>query len=118
MKHHRKSKFDPYIEDIKSLVSMGYTVRQVADELDIIMNDTTDESALYGFMVSREIRTQNYSGGKNRKYQAPQCNTCEGCFEVIGLNGNPTRMCYSSRLISGSVTTSPPWCPRRERQVG
>lgn len=115
---NRKSKFDPYIEEIKVFADMGYSIRKIAEELDQCSGDIVDESALYAFMRNRNIKSKHFQGGKNRGYQPPVCAECEGCFEVIGLNDKPVRICYGARLIGNGVITSPPWCHKRERQVG
>lgn len=113
-KRHKKSKFDPYINEISEYLAAGMSVRAVAEQLDEYFNDAVDENALYTFISSRGLKTK-YSGGLGKHYEPPRCDKCEGCFEVIGLNDKPVRICYGSRLIGNGVKTSPAWCHLRER---
>jgi hypothetical protein len=114
IRHHKKSKFDPYTNEISGYLDAGMSVRNIAERLDEYFDDAVDENALYAFISSRGLKTK-YSGGLGRHYEPPRCNNCEGCFEVIGLNDKPTRICYGARLIGNGVKTSPEWCHKRKK---
>lgn len=113
----RKSKFDPYINEISEYLASGMSVRKIAKHLDEYFDDVVSEDALYTFISKRGLKTK-YSGGFGKHYVPPKCDQCEGCNEVIGINDKPVRMCYNTRLIGNGVKSSPEWCHKRERQVG
>jgi len=116
-RHFKKSKFDPYINEISEYLAAGTPVSKIVEKLDNYFDDAVNADALYAFINSRGLKTK-YSGGLGRYYEPPVCDKCENCHEVIGLNNKLVRMCYSTRLISWSVKTSPDWCHLRERQAG
>ncbi|MBH1941665.1 hypothetical protein I5677_12250 [Mobilitalea sibirica] len=106
----RKSKFDPYINDIIYYLNLGYPVIRVAEQLDQYFDDIVDMSALYTFIRSRALKNTSV-----RKYRVPHCDNCEDCHEVINTNDEGIRMCYYCRLIPNSVITAPLWCPKRTK---
>lgn len=114
-KRIKKSKFDPYINEISEYLASGMSVRKIAEIIDVYFDDIVDESALYAFINSRGLRTK-YHGGLGKNYKPPICDKCENCHEVLNTNGNTIRMCYYSRLVSRSCKTSPEWCPKRKKE--
>lgn len=108
----KASKFDPYINEISEYIAAGMPVRAICECLDEYFDDIVNEDALYNFIRSRGLKTK-YSGGLGKHYEPPRCDKCEGCHEVIGLNGKMVRVCYYTQLISWSVKTSPQWCYKR-----
>jgi hypothetical protein len=116
VKRFKKSKFDPYINEIKSLVDSGCSARQIADAIEGKMDDVVDDSALYVFIVSRGLRTK-----RTREENAgaiPHCERCENCMTVMNTNDNDVWLCVETKRIANkSCRTSPQWCPKRERQA-
>lgn len=114
---NRRSKFDPYIDEIEKWLDMGLTIKQIAEELEINFDDVVDESALYSFVRSRNLKSKVFPGGKNREYQPPRCEDCEECYYIIGTNNQKMKTCRSEqRVVPKSVKTSPPWCKERQAE--
>ena len=116
MKRFKKSKFDPYIEEIKALVDSGCSARQIADAIENKMDDVVDENALYVFITSRELRTRRTR--EENVSLIPRCEGCENCMTVLNTKDNDVWLCVEAKRIANkSCKTSPLWCPKRERKV-
>lgn len=114
MRRYKKSKFDPYINEITKYVIAGMTVREIAELVQYHFDDVVDESAVYSFMRSRGIQSRVTMGGANLKYNAPKCNECSNCLMVLNTNETEVRMCLpAKRMIRACCTTSPMWCEKR-----
>jgi hypothetical protein len=116
---HRKSKFEPYISLIRNCLESGYTISQIANEIEPSMDDIVNENALYCFIKSRGLKSKVTQGGTNKNCSAPKCDGCQECREIINTNDNKCLLCMESmRMINRSCHTSPMWCKKRERQAG
>jgi len=114
MRRHKKSKFDPYINEITKYVMAGMTVREIAELVQYHFDDVVDESAVYSFMRSRGLKSKVTQGGTNPNYDIPNCDECKDCIRVINTRETETRVCMSQkRIIPKACMTSPMFCPKR-----
>lgn len=111
----RRSKFDPYIIEITKYASMGMTVQEIADLISYHFDEPVSKDALYPFMRSRKIQSRVTMGGTNLEFEAPNCDECKNCIEVINTKGSNIRICLTAKkVVSRSCKTSPMWCYKRE----
>jgi hypothetical protein len=114
-KRIKKSKFDPFKNEIEEYMLAGMSTPQIAVKIQKHFDETVDESALYGFTRSRGLRNRVTRGGTNLNYKAPRCENCEDCYMGIAMNGKyKIKICGKNhRVIGMSVNTSPMWCEKR-----
>ncbi|MDF2615416.1 MAG: hypothetical protein K0Q47_71 [Sedimentibacter sp.] len=111
----RRSKFDPYIEEISDLLKTGLSINKVADLISIYFDDPVDMSALYAFAYSRGLDRRVTQGGTNKNYSIPNCNKCKECIKVLNTHDSEMLLCFKAkRLISKTCKTSPMWCDKRK----
>ena len=115
IKRHKKSKFDPYINEITEMVGMGLSTNKIACAIEKYFEDIVSNDALYVFIKHRGIESKVKKG-----LNAPKCEGCQGCYTVTSHDGKSNvRICKkSNRAIWGSVKTSPPWCEERRLKDG
>ena len=115
-KRHKKSKFDPYIDEISKCVEAGMSVRKIAETIECHFEDIVSEDALYAFMRARGLQSRVTQGGTNINYDIPHCEGCSNCLTVINTNESEVFLCLPSRrIISRSCKTSPIWCEKRKK---
>jgi hypothetical protein len=118
-KRHKKSKFDPYIEEITKYVVTGATVKEIAELIEYLFDDIVDINALYCFMRSRGLQSRVSMGGTNKDFTAPYCRGCDDCIEITNTHHVKSLLCLAAKtMIPKTCTTSPIWCHKRERQAG
>lgn len=112
----KTSKFDPYINEISDYLDMGMTYQQVADAIEYRFEDVVNKDALVTFIYARGLKSRITMGGTNKNYTAPHCQGCDGCLEVVGLDGvKRVRVCTTTmRVIGWTTNTSPIWCEKRK----
>ncbi len=113
----KRSKFDPYIEEIKSLLDTGMSVHNVAEIIETKMDDIVDDNALYTFIKARGLRSLVTQGGTNKDFTVPDCRSCEHCMMIQNTGDSDVMVCLKSkRMISKSCQTSPMWCELRQEE--
>jgi hypothetical protein len=120
-KRHKRSKFDPCINEISELLSTGMSTEKIAESIEHNFDDVVSKDALYVFIRSRGLKNRVTQGGTNLNYKAPRCQKCECCYTIKALDGEgDIRVCDKSKRVIGWAVTSPIWCEKREeeRQVG
>lgn len=104
MARKRKSKFDPYREKLEQWCSMGMTVKEMTDALNLISDEDFYDQGVYAYIYTHKIR---YTSVYNRKV----CDKCENCHTYTNMIGNKGRICSRYwRVIQPNVTHSPMWC--------
>jgi hypothetical protein len=110
----KKSKFDPYLNEITEYAAAGMTVQGIAERIQKYFEDYVEESAVYAFMRSRGIQSRVTQGGTNLNYKAPRCTDCDNCITVINTTGKDVLLCLAAkRIVNRTCTTSPMWCQKR-----
>jgi hypothetical protein len=113
-KRRKPSKFDPYVVEIATYLSMGRTIQEVAELIEYHFDDAVSKDSLYMFIRSRGLKSKVTQGGTNLQYQAPCCQGCENCLKVINTNEVEVNVCLvAKRIVNRSCKTSPPWCMKR-----
>lgn len=117
-KRNKRSKFDPYITEIKALLDTGMPVSGVATEIEPKMDDVVNTDALYMFIKSRGLRSHVTQGGTNKDFNVPHCQKCNNCRNVQNTEDTEVRLCTKSwRMVSKTCQTSPMWCELRKAAI-
>lgn len=110
----RKSKFDPYLEEITEYIEAGMSIREIAEKLSPYFEDAVADGALYSFIESRGLHSKVTMGGRNKMYDIPLCSKCDECWEIQNTAYSTVQLCVPcKRLVNRSCKTSPMWCPKR-----
>lgn len=106
-KRPKQSKFEPYREMISELIDSGLKIREIADEIEPLMDDIVDENALYCYIRSKDLLSKN-------GLSVPKCQGCDGCMMITNTNETEVLLCLpSKRIVNRSCQTSPQWCSKR-----
>jgi len=106
----RRSKFDPYEEQITKWCQAGMPVKEMADRLFEETGEIFDEPAIHSYIFRHRLRERPWVD----VYEARnQCNECEHCHKYINTNNTEGRICSLYwRVIQNGVRHSPFWCEK------
>ena len=104
-RRERKSKYDPYREQIEEWCGAGIPVKSMVVKL----GQGFTWQGLDCYIRSKGLRT------KASVYEARNhCDSCEYCRSYINTNGGNGRLCTLSwRTIQKGVICCPTWCERQ-----
>lgn len=119
MKHNRRSRLDPYMGEIKEMLSAGCTYGSIAEKMSQYFDDWEVSLDNIAYLTkARGLKSKVTKGARDNRIYIPHCEGCEYCENVINTTGtSTTRVCMAKkpyRAVSRSVTTSPMDCPKRE----
>ena len=117
MARGRKSRLEPYADEIKAMISAGCTYSKIADEMSLHFDDwAVSYGAIAGFVKKNGLESKVTQGCKDDRIFIPQCDGCESCMLVLNTTkSSRVRVCMELKeIVSRSVVTSPMECPKRE----
>lgn len=117
MARGRKSKLEPYADEIKAMISDGCTYSKIADEMSLHFDDwAVSYGAVACFVKRNGLESKVTQGCRNDRIIIPQCDGCESCVLVLNTTkSSRVRVCMELKeIVSRSVITSPMECPKRE----
>ena len=88
----KKSKFDPYLNEITEYAAAGMTVLGIAERIQKYFEDYVEESAVYAFMRSREYSHESHKAEQILTIK-PQDVDCDNCITVINTTGKDVLLC-------------------------
>lgn len=113
----RKSRFDPYIDEIRDMVASGMSYSQIADEFSERMDIDIEPCTIGYYVRCRGLQSRVTRGKNDGRVFIPHCKSCEYRSEVMNtLRTGNWLMCEKMRaIISRTCQTSPMDCPLREK---
>lgn len=113
----RKSRLDPYIDEIKEMLATGCTYQQIADAMsEHFENWMVTTNNIYSLVHNRNLRSLVTKGCRNNRIDIPHCDGCDKCILVLNTTKSAkVRVCVELKeIVSRSCATSPAECPKRE----
>lgn len=111
----RKSKLDPYIDEIKEMLEVGCTYQHIAEVMTDCMNgEIVSDSQVWQIANNRGLITQVVKDAKSR--DLPHCDNCNQCLRIKSTTkATKYRICMELRqAIPQSCRTSPMECRKRK----
>lgn len=113
----RRSKYDPYLEDIADMIAAGCTYAQIEEALWEKGLESANSGSIAYICHEKGIRSRVTKGARDGRY-IPCCDGCENCRDVRNTTGKSVWICTRlMRLVSKSVKTSPVECPKRREKL-
>lgn len=106
----RRSKFDPYKEQIRTWCLEGKPVREMADKLMEIDEGLSDEQAIHTYIRRHSLRNRPWQDVYDARNK---CDECDHCHIYTNTNNTEGRICCLSwKTIQPNVFYSPKWCEK------
>ena len=106
----RRSRLDPYKDQITDWSQRGVTATKMADMLLEETGELFSEQMIYTYIYKHGLR---YRPWKDVYEARNKCNDCEYCHKYINTNYSQGRICTLSwRTIQSNVINSPVWCEK------
>jgi len=103
------SMFDAYQEDIREMIEMGMTYKEIVPVLESMMGRQISESGLVYYCNKNDI----HSVREGNHFRDRLWTDCKYHRYVTGQAGNRLRLCtFSWRMIANVCINSPRWCEK------